>query len=158
MSAPVPIDVAEPALLDVNVLLALCDPLHQHHDAAHAWFEQNAARGWATCAITENGFVRVASHPSYPNRLKSAEAAREALRQLTALKGHEFWKDAATLRDRQLFPDLASLPVSATTDVYLLGLASAQGGKLATFDQKIPAQFVANGEQVLEPIPSKRGR
>jgi uncharacterized protein len=36
-------------LLDVNVLVALLDPAHLHHDAAHAWFEVKREGGWATC-------------------------------------------------------------------------------------------------------------
>lgn len=158
MNDPASLDLIEPALLDVNMLIALCDPLHQQHEAAHAWFERNAERGWATCPITENGFLRIAAHPSYPNRLKSAEEARAVLRQLTALKGHEFWKDTETLRDRKLFNDLTDLPASMTTDVYLLGLASSHGGKLVTFDRKIPARFVANGESSLEVVRSKAAK
>src|SRR5713226_6496670 len=49
------------ALLDVNVLVALFDPAHVHHEAAHAWFGANRKNRWATCALTENGFVRVLS-------------------------------------------------------------------------------------------------
>jgi toxin-antitoxin system PIN domain toxin len=142
-------------LLDVNVLMALCDPLHQQHAAAHAWFEGRRPSGWATCPITENGFVRVASNPAYPNPLKSAEQARQLLRQFTALPGHEFWKDGDTLRDTQRFPDLTDLAASATTDVYLLGLAVSYRGKLATFDRKIPSQFVSDGEHALDVIRSR---
>ena len=50
-----------PYLLDVNVLLALCDPMHVHHEAAHRWFAEKGSQAWATCPITENGFVRIAS-------------------------------------------------------------------------------------------------
>ena len=55
-------------LLDINVLLALSDPLHIQHEAAHQWFAQEGKKSWATCPLTENGFVRIASHPQYPNR------------------------------------------------------------------------------------------
>jgi toxin-antitoxin system PIN domain toxin len=137
-------------LLDVNVLVALFDPLHRQHDAAHAWFESNHANGWATCAIAENGFVRVATNAAYPNRLASAEDARGLLRRFTALAGHEFWKETVTLRDTRQFGDLTGLSAAAVTDVYLLGLAVSRGGKLATFDRKIPAHFVSGGENALE--------
>lgn len=62
------------ALLDVNVLVALFDPAHVHHDAAHAWFGEHCAQGWATCALTENGLVRVLSNPAYPGRRTSLDA------------------------------------------------------------------------------------
>ena len=41
-------------LLDVNVLIALVDPAHVQHEAAHAWFASVGHRSWATCAITQN--------------------------------------------------------------------------------------------------------
>lgn len=53
-------------LADVNVLLALIDPVHVHHEGASQWFVDASARGWATCPLTENGFVRILSNPSYP--------------------------------------------------------------------------------------------
>ena len=56
------------ALLDVNVLVALFDPAHLHHEAAHVWFGRNRSRRWATCPLTENALVRVLSNPSYPGR------------------------------------------------------------------------------------------
>lgn len=40
------------ALLDINVLLALAWPSHQHHAAAHGWFARESRHGWATCAFT----------------------------------------------------------------------------------------------------------
>ena len=55
-------------LLDVNVLVSLLDSAHVHHDPAVEWFRNVAATGgWASCAITENGFIRVVSSMSYPN-------------------------------------------------------------------------------------------
>jgi len=51
-------------LLDVNVLLALCDSLHVHHEAAHRWFGDYGRTAWATCPITEN--VTVHRHPVTP--------------------------------------------------------------------------------------------
>jgi uncharacterized protein len=53
------------SLLDVNVLVALFDPDHAYHEAAHQWFARHRAQGWATCPLTENGLVRVMSHPAY---------------------------------------------------------------------------------------------
>lgn len=51
-------------LLDVNVLIALIDPAHVGHDAAHAWFEAEGSRSWSwsTCPLTENGVIRIVGH------------------------------------------------------------------------------------------------
>jgi predicted nucleic acid-binding protein len=46
-----------PALLDVNLPVALFDPDHIHHETAHDWFAENASDGWVPCSITEAGFV-----------------------------------------------------------------------------------------------------
>jgi predicted nucleic acid-binding protein len=47
-------------LLDVTVLLALAWQTHVHHPAAHRWFGENSGAGWATCSLTQLGFVRLA--------------------------------------------------------------------------------------------------
>jgi predicted nucleic acid-binding protein len=48
------------SLLDVNVLVALLVPEHEHHIRSVEWFAANAIGiGWATCAITELGVIRV---------------------------------------------------------------------------------------------------
>lgn len=138
-------------LLDVNVLLALADPMHLHHDAAHTWFGRHAADGWATCPITENAFVRIASHPEYPNRPGDAQAVIELLRRICARDGHRFWPDAISVRDA-LTRDHA-VTHGQLTDAYLLALAVAQGGRLATFDRRIPAAAVHGGRDALVVIP-----
>lgn len=54
-------------LLDVNVVIALLDPSHIHHDRAHAWFDSDGKHRWFTCPLVENGVVKIVSHPRYPN-------------------------------------------------------------------------------------------
>ena len=128
--------MSHPALLDVNVLVALFDPHHIHHDAAHDWFAEHREAGWATCPITENGFVRVISHAAYGSG-ERAGSAGERLRAFCATGGHQFWRDAISLRD-DVF-DLARAGGSKQlTDIYLLGLAVNRKGRLATFDRSIP--------------------
>lgn len=143
------------ALLDVNVLVALFDPDHVHHDAAHDWFAANRAAGWATCPLTENGLVRILSNVAYST---VHESPAEILRRLTALCAsgdHVFWGDEISLRDATFFK--AALPVShrQVTDVYLLGLAKSNDGRLATFDRTIPIRAVAGvGSDHLAVIPA----
>jgi len=55
------------ALLDVNILIALLDADHIMHRHALSWLERELRHGWASCPITENGVIRIMSHPAYPN-------------------------------------------------------------------------------------------
>jgi len=137
-------------LLDVNLLLALSDPMHIHHESAHRWFANKGQRAWATCALTENGFIRIASHPNYPNRPGDVTAVVAILRQLCETPGHRFWTGDISILEI-LEPDAIITHVQVT-DVYLLGLAVHKRGKLATLDQRIPVDAVRGGRKALEPI------
>jgi toxin-antitoxin system PIN domain toxin len=139
-----------PYLLDVSLLLALTDPMHIHHNAAHRWFGETGQTGWATSPLTENGFVRVASHPSYPNRPGDVPVVLAILRELCGAAGHLFWSDDISLRDA-LDPSVV-LTHAQITDAYLLGLAARKGGKLATFDRHLPVNAVHGGQTALELI------
>ena len=77
------------ALLDVNVLIALFDPGHLHHEAAHGWFASAEPRAWASCPLTENGFVRVLSNPGYPGRRTTVADAVGRLRRFTETSSHK---------------------------------------------------------------------
>jgi uncharacterized protein len=131
--------VSRPALLDVNVLVALFDPEHIHHEAAHAWFGARRPGGWATCPLTENGLVRILSNPAYSSRAaRPAEIARR-LGTFRASGGHTFWPDDVSLCD----PGFSlSVGHRQLTDVYLLALAVRHGGTLASFDRSIPTKAV----------------
>ena len=129
-----------PALLDVNVLVALFDAHHIHHDEAHEWFAAHRALGWATCPITESGFVRVVSSGLYGASGERASTAVERLRAFCASGDHQFWRDALSLQD-EIF-DLSRANSRQLTDVYLLGLAVNRKGRLATFDRSIPLAAV----------------
>ena len=132
--------MSQPALLDVNVLIALFDPDHVHHDAAHAWFATHRSSGWASCPLTENGFIRILSNPAYS---PTAERPAEVARRLTAFRDsgdHVFWPDDVSVCDLRVF-DL-SVGHRHLTDVYLLALAVRRNGRLATFDRSIPAKAV----------------
>ncbi|MDQ3171158.1 MAG: PIN domain-containing protein [Acidobacteriota bacterium] len=124
-------------LLDVNVLVALFDPHHIHHDAAHDWFADHRDNGWATCPITENGLVRVISHPAYGAAGERAASAVERLSAFRASGGHQFWRDAISLCD-DVFDLSRAGGSKPLTDIYLLGLAVNRKGRLATFDRSIP--------------------
>lgn len=143
------------ALLDVNVLVALFDSDHVHHNSAHEWFAANRESGWATCPLTENGLVRVLSNVAYAGVPYQPAAIVKRLEQFCASGHHGFWPDAISLRDPRLFDRTVAVTHRQITDVYLLGLARNQGGRLATFDRGIPVAAVVGADSgYLEVIPA----
>ncbi len=143
----------KPALLDVNVLVALFDPDHVHHEAAHGWFGAEKPAGWATCPLTENGLIRVLSNPAYSTAPGRPADLADRLRAFRSSGHHAFWPDDASLCDSRVFT--LSVGHRQLTDVYLLGLARAHGGRLATFDRSIPLKAVRGaGPEHLVVIPA----
>jgi toxin-antitoxin system PIN domain toxin len=147
--------VTRTALLDVNVLVALFDPDHVHHDAVHEWFAANREGGWATCPLTENGLVRILSNPGYASTPQTPAATIRRLGAFCTSGNHVFWPDDISLRDSRLFERTAPATYRQVTDVYLLGLAKRKGGRLATFDSGIPLAAVPGASRAhLEIIPA----
>ena len=126
------------ALLDVNVLVALFNPQHTHHEMAHDWFADHQANGWATSAITQNGFVRVLTSPASDVGVIRAAELVDRLRQFCSNKHHVFWAESVSLTDAKIFNPALIRGHRQVSDIYLLGLAKKMGGYLATLDSGIP--------------------
>ena len=124
------------ALLDINILLALLDRDHILHERGRLWFEQEVHHGWASCAVTQNGFVRVLSQPAYPSPV-SVGTAMLLLATATSASYHEYWPSDLSILDETFFDHARIHGPRQLTDVYLLGLAAKHGGRLVTFDQTI---------------------
>lgn len=139
-------------LLDVNVLIALVDPTHIEHEQAHTWFSRTGKKSFATCPITENGLLRIIGHPKYPNSPGPPNTVAPALAAIRKLTGHKFWADNISIADESQVSSPLLLNHSGVTDVYLLALARAHGGKLATLDHRITVDAVPNGAKSLELI------
>ena len=124
-------------LLDVNVLIALAWPNHVHHAAARAWFEDRREDGWATCLLTEAGFVRVSCNPAVVQHSVTPLDAIMVLNRLTRLGSHDFWPlDESILH----LPDSIGARLQGyrqVTDAVLLAAAMQRDGELATFDRGI---------------------
>jgi toxin-antitoxin system PIN domain toxin len=119
------------ALLDVNALVALAWDSHVHHARMRAWFAENSSNGWATCPLTESGFVRVSSNPK---ALPVAIGIVEALAVLSALRAldtHRFLNDDVSLCDSDV-PTISGH--QQVTDAHLLTLARRRRVRLVTFD------------------------
>ena len=129
------------ALLDVNVLLALFDADHVDHSRARSWLEGEIGHGWASCAITENGFVRVISQPRYPSPVAPSEAIVR-LGVATGTEHHSFWPCDLSLLERDSIDPFRLLGSRQVTDVYLLALAVRHGGRFVTFDRSVPLAAV----------------
>ncbi len=122
------------ALFDVNVLLALTWPNHQHHAAAHEWFARENGHGWATCALTQLAFIRLSSNPAYTPAAVTPQQAADVLARLVAHKTHRYWKALAAPDADALRHVLGHQQVQ---DAYLVRLAERSRGRVATFDRRL---------------------
>lgn len=129
------------ALLDINVLLALLDSDHVDHQRALAWLDEEISGGWASSAITQNGFVRIISQPRYPSPVAPAEAV-ELLGGACATRHHEFWACDVSLLDARTVDRSRLHGPRQVTDAYLLALACAHDGRFVTFDRSVSLESV----------------
>lgn len=145
------------ALFDVNVLVALLDPLHVHHDRAHDWFGSGGREEWLSSPTTQNGVLRVVAHPKYPNH-QPIQVVMSSLRSLVAAGYHKFVPDSLSLLGSAPGADSVviteRLATSAqVTDTYLLALAVRNEARLASFDRRLVTAAVAGGQESLLLIP-----
>lgn len=138
-----------PFLLSVELVLAMLDPAHALHNTAHEWFEGDGAIAWATCPLVENSVIRIASQSTYPNSPGTSDIIAAVLDGLCNLPGHRFWPDNISLRDPRYFAIARPMTSAQVGDIYLLGLAVANGGRLATFDRRLDAAVVHGGAEAL---------
>src|SRR6185312_1673344 len=139
-------------LLDINVLIALIDPMHMQHGRAHHWFASTAKKAWATCPITEVGTLRIVVNRRYPASPGTPAVVARLLASLRNLPGHELWPDHLSLLDTSIVNPARMLDSSHVTDTYLLALAAARHGKLATFDRGIVTGAVHGGAAAIDVI------
>ena len=120
------------SLLDVSVLISLLDANHQHHAAIKAWWDKNN-EPWASCPITQNGYLRIVTQEKYPNTISIAEAIR-TLSQAVSTPGHEFLPDDISLLNQQLVVHQHIQGHKQLTDIYLLALSVSHDARFVTLD------------------------
>lgn len=140
-------------LLDANVLIALMDPAHVHHGRAHTWFKASGSRAWASCPLTQNAVLRIVGSPRYPNSPGTPAAVGILFARFLELPGHQFWPDDLSLLGNRQVRASSLLSSSQITDSYLLALAVAHGGQLATLDGHLRPAAVIGGDSGLHCIP-----
>lgn len=123
------------ALLDINILTALLWPAHEHHDAAHRWFGGRAGAPWATCSLTQLGFVRIVSNPAFSRDALSPMEALALLEENLVHPAHQFWSDSLSVPAAVKRIEARLQGYKQLTDAYLLALAHRRKGVLATFDR-----------------------
>lgn len=139
------------ALLDISVLIARADPGHQFHARASSWLRKQRQLEIATCPLTENGFLRIYGHSTYPGGPGSPEDAAKDLAILRNRSDHRFLPDAISLLTREV--SLKGAGASQLTDLYLLALAVHHSAKFVTLDNRVPLQLVQGGKSALVVIP-----
>jgi uncharacterized protein len=131
-------------LLDVNVLLALLWPAHQHHERASEWFVRHSGIEWATCPFTQAAFIRLLSNPAISRAAPTPANAELLLYRNLDHSNHHFWPDEISVHDAIAPLRRNVVGHRQVTDAYLLGLATFRKGRLATFDRAI-ASLVPEG-------------
>lgn len=143
------------ALLDLNILTALLWPAHEHHDVAHRWFRARGNGRWATCSLTQLGFVRIVSNPAFSrDALTPAEALALLAENLTH-PNHDFWADGLQVPAAVKDFEAALQGYRQLTDAYLLALAHRRKGVLATFDRGLRTLAGETFEAALEIVPTR---
>ena len=151
------------ALLDVNVLVALLDANHIHHQGAQIWFNKQIEFGWATCPITQNGCIRVlsamAAKNAIDNNLRVPVAPGQIaarLKKATEHQSHQFVSDDLSLLTSGVVNFDFIHGHRQITDIYLLALAREHQMVLASFDSSIVVSAVvgARAEHLLNPAAS----
>jgi len=130
-------------LLDVNVLVPLGFKEHEFFERVVSWVQtlHPGEDEFATCAISELGFVRVLTVPQYGLSIDQAKASLRRLKSSGQI-GFVFVADDV---DASRLPGWVKTP-KQVTDGHLVQLANANGAVLATLDRGVPGAF---------PIPEK---
>ncbi len=123
------------SLLDVGVLISLLDANHEHHTAVMGWWSQNEAP-WASCPITQNGYLRIVTQPKYANAISVHEAIHK-LTQAVSTTAHVFLSDDISLLNKQHVAHQHIQGSLQMTDIYLLALSVAHGARFVTLDTGI---------------------
>jgi uncharacterized protein len=134
-------------LLDVNALIALIWEEHQFHDTMATWFAQHGKAGWATCAITQAGFVRVMNQPALVQPGRTVAELAEVLAHNVAHRSHRLLPLDFGFGDALACCSGGVVGHRQVTDAYLLTAAVRAGARLLTFDRGIAQLLATDAER-----------
>jgi uncharacterized protein len=126
-------------LLDVNALVALGFKEHESFEQVVSWVQslRPGEDEFATCAMTELGFVRVLT---FPQCGFSVDESKTSLLRLKS-SGQIGFVFVADNQDASRLPGWVKMP-KQVTDGHLVQLARVNGAVLATLDRNIPGAFL----------------
>jgi uncharacterized protein len=126
-------------LLDVNALVALGFKEHESFEQVVSWVQslRPGEDEFATCAMTELGFVRVLTLPQCGF---SVDESKTSLLRLKS-SGQIGFVFVADNQDASRLPGWVKMP-KQVTDGHLVQLARVNGAVLATLDRNIPGAFL----------------
>src|ERR1700686_3822248 len=131
-----------PLLLDVNALLALAWPTHQFHAAVVDRLDRRPVPVWATCLLTQLGFVRLSSNPAIVDLRTTPGQALDLLSRLTADEHHRYFDLLPPhVSTEHVFRPL--LGHQQVTDAYFVAVAEANDATLLTLDRRLVATVTA---------------
>jgi len=134
-------------LLDVNALIALSWPKHEHHARAQRWFARHARSGWGSCAMTQSAFVRITSQPAFGGQSKSIAEATSVLRSILAHPAHRLVSVDFSFDDVLRACTGGVVGHRQVTDAYLLTAAMRANMKLLTFDNGLSTLLASSAER-----------
>ena len=124
-------------LLDTNAIIALAWENHDQHAVVTRWLR--TVKSFATCPITQGGFIRISSNPAlgYANEPADAFLSLDSILQD---RRHEFWPDGLSFGGTEIARYLLRSHIQMT-DHYLVALVRQHKGSLATFDAPLARAF-----------------
>jgi uncharacterized protein len=131
-------------LLDLNVLIALSEPGHDHYNKVQEWFDSLRKGSWGVCPLTEAGFIRLTTNPAFRPGPRTLEQSIAILQTQKDHPDYCYWgMDESWVTLTSPFADRI-FGHQQVTDAYLLGLAIKENGVLVTFDRGI--KYMAGAE------------
>ena len=137
-------------LLDINVLIALAWDDHEHHVRAHVWFGRLASESFATCNVTQSGFVRLSLNPKVVHCQIGMADVFEKLKSFTQHPNHSFCEDGALQTELPQWQRVTGH--TQVTDTNLLLIAHRHGRKFVTLDDGIESRLQGDEKTWVEVI------
>lgn len=124
-------------LLDTEVLVAWLWPRHRAHKLVGTWFLSQGFESWATCSLTEAGFIQTISDPRRVHTAVSPIEALAVLEKNKQLPGYHFWSVDHSV-DSLLSPLKTNiLGYKQVQSSLLLGLSIIKNGIFVTLDKNV---------------------